>query len=168
MTLQALEYTICEGFTPPALSMLLTSIDVKYKGVGVGVLTFTYTIAGTIALIVDGYLISAFGEEPEQVGKVIAISTCIPCFFAAICFWIAGKHYEKKRQEQVKQTEKAIENVSAFHVSLRPQDIELLMSMKSFKGLTTLSYRNPKSEFITYLTSEPPKLMLLSNSMKYY
>jgi hypothetical protein len=62
----------------------------------------------------------------------------------------------------MKQTEKAIDNVSAFHVSLRPQDIELLMSMKTFKGLTRLSYRNPQSKFYSYLTSEPPKLMLPS------
>jgi hypothetical protein len=65
MTMQAIEYLVCEGFTPPALSMLLTCIDVKYKGVGVGVLTFTYTIAGTIATIVDGFMISAFGDDPK-------------------------------------------------------------------------------------------------------
>ena len=40
-------------------------------------------------------------ENPANVGKVIAINTCLPCFLAAICFYRAGIFYEKRLFEKI-------------------------------------------------------------------
>ena len=48
-----LEYLFSEGWMPPTISMLMTAIDVKFKGIAVGVFLFATTIAGTIAVSFD-------------------------------------------------------------------------------------------------------------------
>ena len=60
MSFSFLEYLLCEGYMPPTVAMLLSCVEVKYKGVAVGVFVFCYTIAGTIATTVDGALIKVF------------------------------------------------------------------------------------------------------------
>ena len=97
------------------------------------------------------------------VGKVIAISTCIPCFIAAICFWNAGFHYAKKKQEQVKEADEAIEKMSVYHVDMRTQSIANMLNMKSLRGLSVYSYRRKDSKFAPYLTSDEPKELLKSS-----
>ena len=84
---------------------------------------------------------------------MIAANNCIVCFLAAICFWNAGYHYAKTKEEQMAMTEKAIEKVSAYHVSLQPGAIDALMKM-NLKDLTTNSYKRPTSMFYPHLSSE--------------
>lgn len=138
MSFQLLEYLICEGYMPPTVAMLLTCVGVENKGIAIGALTFTYTMAGTVATFVNGAMIKAFNGEnnPANVGVVIAINTCVSCFFAAVFYWKAGSHYEQRLQAKVHKTDAAIEKVSAYHISLRAPSIASMMSMRSFKGLT--------------------------------
>ena len=48
-----LEYLFCEGWMPPAMSMLQTCIDTRFKGVSIGIFLFATTISGTIAVSFD-------------------------------------------------------------------------------------------------------------------
>jgi hypothetical protein len=67
MTFVFLEYLLAEGWMPPTLSMMLTCIDVKFKGVAVGVFLFATTIAGTIAVSFDAALIKYLEATDDPV-----------------------------------------------------------------------------------------------------
>lgn len=58
-----LDYLLCEGWISPIYAMIQTVIDVKYKGVAIGVFQFGTTISGTIAVVVLGYVITETGAE---------------------------------------------------------------------------------------------------------
>jgi predicted MFS family arabinose efflux permease len=53
-----LDYLLCEGWISPVYSMIQTVIDVKYKGVAIGVFQFGTTISGTLASVVLGIVIT--------------------------------------------------------------------------------------------------------------
>ena len=57
ITFLFLEYLLAEGWMPAAVSMLMTVIDNRFKGVAVGIFLFFTTIAGTVAVSVDGLMI---------------------------------------------------------------------------------------------------------------
>ena len=141
MTFVFLEYLLSEGWMPPTLAMLMTCIDIKFKGVAVGIFLFATTIAGTIAVSFDAQLIKWLDgtEDPVQVGKVVALSTTFPCLLAAYCFWNAGKHYAVFKEAQVKKVDDAIDKVSAYHIALETQSIASLLKM-NIKGLTKDSF----------------------------
>lgn len=77
-------------------------VDAKYKSQAVGALTFCYTLVGTVSVTVNAALITSWsggsGEEtnPIVVGKVIAISTCVPCFLSAFVFYRGGIFYAQR------------------------------------------------------------------------
>jgi len=63
MTFVFLEYLLSEGWMPPTLAMLMTCIDVKFKGVAVGIFLFATTIAGTVAVWFDAQMIKWLNGE---------------------------------------------------------------------------------------------------------
>lgn len=147
-----LEYLLAEGWMPAVLSMLLTCIEVQFKGVAVGIFLFATTIAGTVAVWFDARMIKALEatDDPVQIGKMIALSTTVPCLLAAICFWRAGIYYAAVKTEQTKIVEAAIDKVSAYHVDMRTNSISSLLKM-NLKGLKPDSYREGDSEYSRYL-----------------
>jgi len=58
-----LDYLLCEGWISPVYAMIQTVIDVKYKGVSIGVFQFGTTIAGTLAVVSLGFLITEEGAD---------------------------------------------------------------------------------------------------------
>ena len=148
------EYLFSEGWMPPVLSMLLTCIEVQYKGVAVGIFLFSTTIAGTVAVWFDARMIKAFSadDDPAQIGKIVAFSTTVPCVLAAFCFWRAGIQYAKVKTQQTQIVEEAIDKVSAYHVDMRTNSIASLLKM-NIKGLRPDSYmEGDSSEFSRYLS----------------
>lgn len=111
-----LEYLLCEGWMPPAMSMLQTCMDTRFKGVSIGIFLFATTISGTVAVSFTAQMIKYFDakDDPEKIGKIIGFSTTVPCFFAAICFYKAGVHYAKQKASMVTVVEDAMEKVSVY------------------------------------------------------
>lgn len=62
-----LDYLLCEGWGSPVYSMIQTVIDVKYKGVAIGVFQFGTTISGTLAVVTLGFVITS--EEADDSGS---------------------------------------------------------------------------------------------------
>lgn len=58
VTMLFLDYLLCEGWISPIYAMIQTVIDVKYKGVSIGVFQFGTTISGTLAVAVLGIVIT--------------------------------------------------------------------------------------------------------------
>jgi hypothetical protein len=54
---------------------------------------------------------------------------------AAICFWFAGIHYEKFKQEQAKKEKDALDKVSEFNIAMETKSIANLLKM-DLRGLT--------------------------------
>lgn len=80
---------------PAAVAMIQTCMDVRYKGVAIGIFLFCTTISGTVAVTVDASLIKSLGAEkdPKKIGQIVALSTIVPTILAAIAFYFAGIHY---------------------------------------------------------------------------
>jgi hypothetical protein len=53
-----LDYLLCEGWISPVYAMIQTVIDVKYKGVAIGMFQFGTTISGTLAVTILGFTIT--------------------------------------------------------------------------------------------------------------
>ena len=114
-----LEYLLAEGWIPPTFSMILTSIDPKYKGQAVGIFAFSTTMSGTFVVWLDAKLISLMdsnGDSLFHIGTVITLTTSLPCLIAAICFWRAGIHYEQFKLDEEKKVDDALEKMEAYHV----------------------------------------------------
>jgi hypothetical protein len=79
-------------------------------------------------------------DDPIQIGKIVALSTTVPCLLAAFCFWRAGIYYADVKTKQMMVVEAAIEKVSAYHVDMRTNSISSLLKM-NLKGLRPDSYR---------------------------
>ena len=56
MTMLFLTYLLAEGWMAPAVAMIQLSIDVRYKGVAMGVFLFATAIFGTIGSLIIGAL----------------------------------------------------------------------------------------------------------------
>ena len=94
-------YLLGEGWMPPALAMIQTTIDVRYKAVSMAVFLFATAISGTIGTFVVGKVIDSLEEETQKSkGYIIALNTGIPCVLAAIMFFITSFYYEKHMQKQ--------------------------------------------------------------------
>ena len=57
MTFLFLTYLLAEGWMSPSVAMIQATIDVRYKGVAMGVFLFATAIFGTIGTLVIGALI---------------------------------------------------------------------------------------------------------------
>ena len=55
-----LTYFLAEGWMSPAVAMIQLTIDVRYKGIAMGVFLFATAIAGTIGTFVVGFVIQDF------------------------------------------------------------------------------------------------------------
>ena len=55
-----LTYLLAEGWMAPGVAMIQATIDVRYKGVAMGVFLFATAIFGTIGTFVIGALVSDF------------------------------------------------------------------------------------------------------------
>lgn len=60
MTFLFLTYLLAEGWMSPAVAMIQATIDVRFKGVAMGVFLFATAIFGTIGTLVIGALITDF------------------------------------------------------------------------------------------------------------
>lgn len=55
-----LTYFLAEGYMSPAVAMIQLTIDVRYKGVAMGVFFFATAIAGTLGTYIVGVLLQDF------------------------------------------------------------------------------------------------------------
>ena len=58
-----LTYFLAEGWMAPAVAMIQLSIDVRYKGVAMGVFLFATAIFGTIGTLIIGALEQEWGIQ---------------------------------------------------------------------------------------------------------
>lgn len=100
MTMLFLTYLLSEGWMSPAVAMIQLTIDVRYKGVAMGVFLFATAIFGTIGSLVIGTIIDDFHiQSQEYKGYLLAVNTALPCAIGAFFFWISSIHYEKFRRQ---------------------------------------------------------------------
>ena len=137
-------------------------MDVRFKGVAIGIFLFSTTIVGTIAVSVNAELIKVFGvtDNPEGIGKIVGFSTSVPCIFAAVCFWRAGIHYAKQKAEIDSLKEASLVKVVEYNVDLTNESITALMKM-DLRGLTHNSIREGDSSiYAPFLKSSDSKAPL--------
>lgn len=60
MTWLFLTYLLAEGWMSPAVAMIQATIDVRFKGVAMGVFLFATAIFGTIGTFVIGAIVEDF------------------------------------------------------------------------------------------------------------
>lgn len=60
ITFLFLEYLLAEGWMSPSVAMIQATIDVRFKGVAMGIFLFATAIFGTIGSFVIGQLIQDF------------------------------------------------------------------------------------------------------------
>lgn len=96
MTFLFLEYLLAEGWNSPAISMIQQVVDPSVKGVAISIYLFSVTIAGTIASVVVGAVSTAMHtkDNPALLGYICAVSCAVPSFFAILCFYVSGRHFE--------------------------------------------------------------------------
>ncbi len=94
-----LTYLLAEGWMSPAVAMIQATIDVRYKGVAMGVFLFATAIFGTIGTLLIGIIVDDFHiSAQDKKGWLLTVNTAVPCVFSAIFFYIASIHYEKFRK----------------------------------------------------------------------
>ena len=115
MTMLFLLYLLAEGWMSPAVSMIQVSIDVRYKGVAMGVFLFATSLTGTAATLVVGVMDTKYHVK-EQIGKgkVIWLNTALPCVLAMVFFYISGIYYDRFRRNLAKEVEEVQEKASQF------------------------------------------------------
>ena len=92
-------YLCAEGWMSPAVAMIQATIDVRYKGVAIGVFLFATAIFGTIGTLLIGAIINDFHiSSQERKGWLLAVNTAVPCFISAVLFYMASIHYEEHRR----------------------------------------------------------------------
>jgi len=135
ITMLFLDYLLCEGWISPIYAMIQTVIDVKYKGVAIGVFQFGTTISGTLAVVVLGFVITEEHASGQQkLGQILAISTAIPCFVASFCFYRAGTFYVDFRKTLEQDKAAAMSVAALANIELRSESIaELQISMRMKK-----------------------------------
>ena len=104
MSMLFLLYLLAEGWMSPAVSMIQISIDVRYKGVAMGVFLFATSLSGTAATLVVGVMNTDF-HVSEQIGKgkVIWLNTALPCILSMVFFYISGIYYDRFRKSLTKE-----------------------------------------------------------------
>ena len=115
MTMLFLLYLLAEGWMSPAVSMIQVSIDVRYKGVAMGVFLFATSLTGTAATLIVGVMDTKYHVK-EQIGKgkVIWLNTALPCVLAMVFFYISGIYYDRFRRNLAKEVEDVQEKASQF------------------------------------------------------
>jgi len=105
-----LQYLLSEGWMSPAVAMIQATIDVRFKGVAMGVFLFATAIFGTIGSLVIGVIIDDFHIKSQTYkGEIIAINTALPCLISALLFYIAKSHYaDFRRQVEIEKEEASV------------------------------------------------------------
>ena len=94
------EYTLCEGWIPPSITMIQGVVGLRYKGVVVGVFLFCVNMSGTAAASIVGKINNSYAgpdgtTDPHTLGTIMALATAIPCALASVCYYIAGNYYKE-------------------------------------------------------------------------
>ena len=109
-----------EGWMPPALAMIQTTIDVRYKAVSMAVFLCLTGLSGMCGTFLAGEIETLLGidatSEASQdgIGYVIAINTVVPSLIAAIFFYICGFYYEAHMIEVTKEVDDALEKATQY------------------------------------------------------
>ena len=115
-----LMFLLGEGWMPPALAMIQTTIDVRYKAVSMAVFLCLTGISGMCGTFLAGEIETLFDidttEESSQdgIGYVIALNTVIPSLIAAIFFYVCGFYYEAHMIEVTKEVDDALEKATQY------------------------------------------------------
>ena len=97
----------------PAVAMIQATIDVRYKGVAMGVFLFATAIFGTIGSLVMGAMIDDFHISAQnKKGWLLTLNTSLPSFLAAICFYVSSIYYAEFRKNISEEKEVAIGKAS--------------------------------------------------------
>ena len=76
------------------------------------------------------------GDTSNTIGVIIAINTTVPCLLAAFCFYMAGGHYVKFKEDALIEHEDVIQ---------RTEDLQLNVSGLNVAGLAVYeSFRKAK------------------------
>lgn len=101
-----LNYLCAEGWMSPAVAMIQATIDVRYKGVAMGVFLFATAIFGTIGTLIIGVIIDDFHiTSQSRKGWLLAVNTALPCLCSSILFYVASHHYAKFRKNLEEENE---------------------------------------------------------------
>ena len=113
MSFLFLTYLLSEGWMSPAVAMIQATIDVRYKGVAMGVFLFATAIFGTIGSLVMGAMIDDFHISAQnKKGWLLTLNTSLPSFLAAICFYVSSIYYAEFRKNISEEKEVAIGKAS--------------------------------------------------------
>lgn len=85
-------FLLGEGWMPPALAMIQTTIDVRYKAVAMAVFLFATGISGMGGSAMVGGLLKD-DDTQQRKGNIIALNASIPCLLAALMFFITSFYY---------------------------------------------------------------------------
>ena len=125
MTMLFLLYLLAEGWMSPAVSMIQVSIDVRYKGVAMGVFLFATSLSGTAATLIVGVLDTDLHVKKQfGKGKVIWLNTALPCILAMVFFYISGIYYDRFRRNLAKEVEEVQEKASQFKFDSRSESVQ--------------------------------------------
>jgi len=69
---------------------------VKYKAVAIGGLYLCFSYISAISSMLTGYLITKLGvgDNFQQLGYFLCVSTVVPSIISAFCFYRAGIYYK--------------------------------------------------------------------------
>lgn len=125
-----LQYFLSEGWMSPAVAMIQATIDVRFKGVAMGVFLFATAIFGTIGSALIGFVFQDFHITTQQnKGYIIAFNTAFPCLVSAILFYISKSHYAEFRRN----LEIAKENATVKASSYKFDDSQSVQNYGHFK-----------------------------------
>jgi hypothetical protein len=154
------EYLFCEGWISPNMAMIQTVIDTRYKAVSIGMFLFGTTISGTVASYLVGQLIQNFvpdNDTSNTLGVILAINTTVPCLLASFCFYMAGGHYVKFKEESLLEHD---------DVNKRTEDLQLDVARLNVAGLTLYeSFRKAKPSIRQSTSMFQKKRPLLSDEL---
>lgn len=110
-----LTYLCAEGWMSPAVAMIQISIDVRYKGVAMGVFLFATAIFGTVGTLVIGTIVEDFHIQSQaKKGWLIALNTAVPCLISSILFYISSIHFLKFKQKVQEDKTEALAKASNY------------------------------------------------------
>lgn len=97
LSMLALEYLVAEGWVPPAITMVVNSIDPKYKAQGTGAFLFFATMAGVISTALLNWINQVYDckNHPERYGYFMAGFVVFSYAGSIPFFALAGKEYRE-------------------------------------------------------------------------
>jgi MFS family permease len=99
-----LAFLLTEGWLGPALTMIINTISPKNKGFAVSAFFFACTMSGTIANILNGWLLNYYDCPCNKTmyGRALCL-ICVSAYIISIpFFWLAGHYYTKFKKDELK------------------------------------------------------------------